>query len=511
MTDVSDTATSEVRPSLTHQAAWLLVAKVAGFALTFALPLVLVRTLNRHDFGLYKQAFLLVGTAVTILPLGFGMTACYFLPREPERRGSVVLHVLMVHTILGLTAALVLTLWPGMLASAFGSAELAAYSRVLGMVVLTWTIASFLEIIPVARGDVRSSVYFVVGSQASKTLFFILAAMGVGSVGSLIYAALAQGIAQTAVLLWYLRTAFPGYRRSFDWTFLREQGAYAVPLGLSALLLRFQLDLPHYFIAHYFSASMYAIYAVGVTNVPLIGLLRESVGAVMLPRVSELEGRQQSGPIIELLARAANKLALVYFPIYAFLMVAGREFIAVLFTPQYLDSWPIFAVYLTLLPLGVLMFDPITRAYAAQRYFVLALRIGTLTATGLILWWGTPELGPLGVVTLVVALQIFATVASAWKLGRVMGIGRRELRLIGGLRKTALAAALSAAACAIARQMIDAPPLGILLVSAIVYFFTYAACVLAMDILTADEWALIRTFLPARPPAGSQRRSQPSA
>src|SRR5919108_6153445 len=88
-------------PSLARQATWLLVAKTIGFALTFALPLVLVRTLTQHDFGLYKQAFLVVVTAVTILPLGFGMTAFYFLPREPERQGSVVLHILLVHSAIG--------------------------------------------------------------------------------------------------------------------------------------------------------------------------------------------------------------------------------------------------------------------------------------------------------------------------------------------------------------------------------------------------------------------------
>jgi O-antigen/teichoic acid export membrane protein len=92
-------------PSLARQATWLLVAKTIGFALTFALPLVLVRTLTQHDFGLYKQAFLVVVTAVTILPLGFGMTAFYFLPREPERQGSVVLHILLVHSAIGAIVA----------------------------------------------------------------------------------------------------------------------------------------------------------------------------------------------------------------------------------------------------------------------------------------------------------------------------------------------------------------------------------------------------------------------
>ena len=46
------------------------------------LPLILVRQMSQTEFGLYKQAFLVAGTVVTIFPLGFAMSAFYFLPRE---------------------------------------------------------------------------------------------------------------------------------------------------------------------------------------------------------------------------------------------------------------------------------------------------------------------------------------------------------------------------------------------------------------------------------------------
>src|SRR6185295_12094061 len=92
------------KPSLTAQAFWLLVAKTIGFGLTIVLPLVLVRTLSQADFGVYKQAFLVVGSAVTILPLGFGMSAFYFLPREHGNHRAVVLHIFLVHLAVGALA-----------------------------------------------------------------------------------------------------------------------------------------------------------------------------------------------------------------------------------------------------------------------------------------------------------------------------------------------------------------------------------------------------------------------
>ena len=65
--------------SLTARAFWLIFAKTLAFGFGFVLPLLLVRRLSQTEFGLYKQAFLVVGTASGILPLSFSMSAFYFL------------------------------------------------------------------------------------------------------------------------------------------------------------------------------------------------------------------------------------------------------------------------------------------------------------------------------------------------------------------------------------------------------------------------------------------------
>jgi len=85
-------------------------AKTVAYAFNFALPLVLVRRLNQHEYGLYKQVFLIVGTAVITLPVGFGMSAYYFLPRE-EARGRVVLNILLFYLRIAATLALEPPIW----------------------------------------------------------------------------------------------------------------------------------------------------------------------------------------------------------------------------------------------------------------------------------------------------------------------------------------------------------------------------------------------------------------
>ena len=109
------------RSSLTVQAFWLLIAKTLAFMFAFALPVLLTRSLSQNEYGLFKQVFLIITTATALLPLGFGMSAYYYLPRENDmrRRGQIILNILLFNLIMGAAACLVLVFWPGLIARIF--------------------------------------------------------------------------------------------------------------------------------------------------------------------------------------------------------------------------------------------------------------------------------------------------------------------------------------------------------------------------------------------------------
>ena len=189
-----------------------------------------------------------------------------------------------------------------------------------------------------ALQDVRGSTALIISSQFSKTAVLLIAAVAVGTVRALIVAAIVHGVAQIVLMVVYLHRRFPSFWRAVDFGLLWQQATYALPVGASGLLLRVQNDVHHAFVSHAFGPAAYAIYAVGVFKLPLVGLLRESIGSVVLPRINELESRNERRQILALVAAAARKLALIYLPVYALLMVTGRDLIELLFTSQYVDA-----------------------------------------------------------------------------------------------------------------------------------------------------------------------------
>jgi O-antigen/teichoic acid export membrane protein len=485
--DDSHAADGLAAPSLGAQAIWLLTAKGISFALAVALPLVLVRRLTQVDFGLYKQIFLVVGTTAAVMPLGFGMSAFYFLPREPTRQASIVANIVAFHFGIGLLVALVLATWPGLLAALFNSPGLKPHARLIALLTLLWTTGTFLEVVPVAMKDVRASTGLIVANQLSKTVLFLSAALAFPSVGAMIAAGIVYGVIQIAMMAWYIHSRFAHFWRAFDARLLWQQATYVLPVGGAGLLWRVQEDLHQAFVSNAFGPAAFAVYSVGLFKLPLIGILREAVGSVVLPRINELEIRNESRRILELVAAAARKLGLFYLPIYALLMVVGRDLIVVLFTQRYAAAWPIFAASMSFLPFTIIVLDPVTRA-SSERFLFVWLRLAIFLALFFVLWRYTTALGMVGVIVVALSTSIIAWSIAVFRMARLLKMTRRDWVLFADLGRVIVATVMAAAAAELVRRLLGpGSPWRVLLVCGPLFGAVYLTAVLQMRVLRRDE------------------------
>jgi O-antigen/teichoic acid export membrane protein len=509
----SGTSESHERLTLGSRALYLMLAKTLALGFAIALPLFLTRHLTRTEFGLYKQVFLILNTAVALLPLGFHMSAFYFLPRAPEHRGQIVFNIFLFNLLTGSLGCLALVLFPGLPGRLFHSEQAAQYSPYLGVLILFWVAPSFLEMLAVANQDTYVSSFLIVGAQFSKTALLLSAAVFFSTILSLIYAAILQGILQVIALLIYLRNRFPGYWRGFQWPVLREQLSYALPFGFAGLLYSIQLDLHNYVVANQFSADLFAVYSIGCFQLPLIGILSESVTSVMIPRVSALQKCGDTREILALAARAMRKLALVFFPTYFFLLATGPDFLTCLFTERYRQSWPVFAVNLTLLPLYIVVVDPLTRAYAEQRHYLLRLYIVLFILQAACLLPAVRFFGLVGAILVVVLVNIALRAVLCWRLAGLLKATWVDLGAFQDLGKIALAASVAGAATWLLRHtIVNLRPFFILFYSAILFSLLYACGLLVMRVLTSEEVGMMRYWrlgLKGRTPGLAITRATP--
>src|SRR5689334_22452849 len=373
----------EARGALSKRAAVLAVAKVAGYALTLPLPLVLVRVLSQSDFGLYKQAFQVITTMLTLLGLQVGLSIYYFVPRYPDRKPHVVMNVLIFYAALGGLTALGFAIYPQWITHVFKTDDLVPYVPLVGAAILLWLMGSLLEVVTIADGDVRSASTFTVVIQFTKSALLIAAGLVFGTIQAIVIAAVAQGAVLCVILFTYLRKRYGKFWRAFDPQLFKAQFANALPFGLGALAYGLQADMHNYFVSHYFDPAMFAIYAVGCFELPLLAILYESVVSILLPEVARMQAAGDRESMISLMASSMRKLAFFYTPTYVLMFVLRHEIITLLFTKDYAASAQIFAINLLLLPMFFCVYTAFLRSFDDLKFYRLKLSLVMIPVTAL--------------------------------------------------------------------------------------------------------------------------------
>lgn len=480
---------------------WLVAAKTAAAAFNIAVPLLLVRLLPMREFGVYKQLFLLLDTALVILPLGFALSAFYFFPRQPDRRPQVVGNILLVYVFMGVVGGLLVAVFPAVPAAVLNTRDVVAYAPLIGIAMVLWVGSSFFEFVAIAHGEAKTAALVVLGLQLARSALLVVVGSLFGSVRALAYAAVIQGMVHSAVALWYVRTRFSGGHWRADWSLLRAQLTYAIPLAYAGLLWWLQGFVHHYFVANRFGPAAYAVYAVGVFQLPIVGITHESIGSVVIRRVNELWRQNATPEIVRLATRTVRTLAAFSFPLYVLLLVTGREFITVLFTQRYQASWPIFAVNLTLIPLIIVapICDAVFRACPDQLPFFLRARTALVVPLLLGLWVATAQLSLVGAIAVVVGVTFLERVVLAVRVARVLGLSWRDLGLFGDVAKLGAAAGVAGGAAHVARGILLGngltAALPLLVITSGVFTVVCMAAVLVLGVLTLEERDAVRHWL----------------
>lgn len=480
----------------TRQAMWLTATNAFAFALSFTTPLLLVRALSQTEFGLYKQAFQILTTALGMLNLQVAMSVFYFLPRAGDRRWQVVLNVLLFYAGVGALLAIDFTLYPGWVRLLINSPELVEYMPSLGVAISLWLFATNLEVIPLALGDVRTSSIFIVGSQLSKSTLMISVALLVPRLEMIIYAAIVQGTVQMIFFFYYLHRTFGPISLRPDFALFRQQMKYSLPYGIGTLVASVNSDLHNYFVSYFFTPTIFAVYAVGCFQLPLLSLMATSFGSVLSPEISRLAANEEYGAIFNLWRHAVLKLTLALAPCLGLAFLLRREIITLLFTESYAGAVPIFGIYLlgiiTLLALpGSMM-----RAFAEFRYFRLKLSLLLLPVTAGAIYLGLKTSGLLGVVAAVVGMQIVEMAITVRATMRRIEAGSDELRTLAPMLRIAICALGAAIVAWPVRLLLteSGPRLLTIAITSVFFIVAYLFAIFTFKAVTDEEKEEVRAL-----------------
>lgn len=437
---------------LTQRAILLMAANFTAMAISFVLPLILTRIMSQAEFGLYKLSFQILLTALGLLNLQMAVSVFYFMAREPEKKLQVILNLMIFYGLMGALVVLLFLIWPGGVGLISQSADLLMPQMpLLGLAILTWLIATNLESVPIAAGDVRVASALIVAAQFVRSLLMIVAALAFGTLTAILVAAILQATIQIVLMLIYIRRRFGKLWAPFDWRLFKAQVSNSLPFGIGGVVAVLQEDMHNYYVSSHYDAAGFAIYAVGCFQLPLLDVLNNSFSNALNPEVAR---HQQAGDykgIYLAWTHVVRSLAFVLIPAFALMFVMREEFITGLFTAQYAPSVSIFAVNLLVILLKISMHYPILRAFDEFKYFRFKLYAVLLPVTFVALQLGWRAAGLVGIAAAVVFVRALDVVVIVRVVMKKLGVGVRDLRSLAPLLRIAAAAAIAAIVTSLVR------------------------------------------------------------
>jgi len=483
--------------SLAVQSVVLTAARAAGLIITFAIPLVLVRTFDQTQFGLYKQLFLISGTAIPILNLGLYASLFYFMPREEEDGQRYALQAIWLLTFSGSAAAIALMLGRDALVQLFHAPALRDLVPLLAFYVLLSTPAELFASIPVV--DRRSTVaaYVMTVGDVVRAALVIGAAVIFRSLTAVLWASIIVTVLRGIWMLYYIHLRRPANPRPMTRSELADQLKYSLPFALAVLfgigLVRFH----EYYVSVHTTTAQFAVYAVGILELPLLGMLVQTVAEVMQIRASGAFKASDQESLRHLWLTALSRLWVIIFPCWAVTEILGYDLIALLFGTAYLAAVPVFRVSICAVLLWTVVDHGILRATGDTPFLVKANAIGLVASIAGVLLFARYSVMMGGIIGYIIGLAAMR-VLGIRQVGRRLSLTWRNVLPWSFLGRLFVVVAVSALAAVAARALVGRLLVPRLIVSGAVFLLTYVLVALRLELVPRqDLGAVLRRFVPA--------------
>lgn len=465
----------------------IIIGRMIGFAVAFAIPIVLVRIFDIETFGTYKQWFLLYITILSISQIGMSESLLYFLPRAGRDAGEYMMNALLFLTVIGVVTAVTLISLAERIAAWMGNPMLAPLIPPLALFLVLMQAAISLETVMTARTRYAWASAAYAGSDIVRTAFFLLPVFFIPVLPSLIYGAVAFGILRLSMALWYYRHEFGPALRP-DMQVFARQLVYALPFGLYVLANVAQENFHQYAVAGLFDTATFAIYSVGCLQIPLVDVVSTTVCNVMMVSMAKEVQHGRDGKVLELWYDCVRKLALVFFPLVGLLLLVARDVIVLLFTETYLASVPIFMVGVLAILLSAVPIDGLLRVYAKTR-MLLVINLTRLGIIALLIYGMVKLFGLVGAVLVTVFALAVGKSIGLWSMMKIWRVGVRVILPWRALATVAVAGAAAALPAFAVDFSLHSTPLVRLVAVGVVYAGAYLTMVLALGLLQEEERA----------------------
>jgi O-antigen/teichoic acid export membrane protein len=210
----------------------------------------------------------------------------------------------------------------------------------------------------------------------------------------------------TRAKLWQLK---PRWHWQTLWKLIR----LSLPLGLVMMLISLNLNIPRYFIARYLGERELGIFA-AISYLMMAGqMILSAMADSAIPQLAKFYAQRNYNKFCQLLLKLALLGTCVGVGGLLFALVAGKQFLTILYKPEYAQYNDVF-VWLVIAAAINYSFAFLGYGRTAARYFSIQVPMSSLVtgASALACFWLIPQLGLKGASLAMVVGAVFEAVTN---------------------------------------------------------------------------------------------------
>ena len=417
-------------------------ANALDAALRFFVPVALVRLLSVNQFGDYRLLWLAAASAMLIAPLGMPRSLQYFLPRHDALKRQVFIDQTFMFMLLTSSLAALLFLPSSPLLPLSMQRLVGTTGYLVSLFVLFWVASSLIEILPSALEKYRWQAAFIVTFSAIRTTGIVGTAWFYRDILHVVEFLLIFSIIKYATLLIFRLCQTGTLRITLSRDLFITQLKHAVPFGINGMLNSGRSVAEQWVVAIIFSSEKFAIFSVAASIYPLLNILKQTITAVTVPKMSRLHSLGKVDRLIELNNKGNVTVCLILYPLLAFLLVNAELVVKMLYTGSYIGSANIVRLYTCNVIVMAVEISSILIVYQ-QGSYVMRTSMLMITITIVIGLLGAKLIGVVGVAlggffaVLVAAFRNYSKIVKItgktfWKIQNWSAIGVILLASVGG-------------------------------------------------------------------------------
>ncbi len=476
---------------------WVGVSTFTAQGLAFATSLILMRILERSDFGMIALATLAINTLQLFREFGFGSALIYRKDRTREAANTMFVMLFVISLLLYAIAyfgapAIAFFFYPDEPRLALRQ-QLVSILQVLSLVMIIGSFGQVPFTLLAKEMDFRKRLLPDIVPELVKDVTSITLALRGFGVWSLVYGQLVDAVL-TAGLAWLVSPLRP--RPAFDRQLCKEMFDYGKHILGSQILIFFITNVDNAFVGKLRGEDDLGVYsrAYNLSNLPATHITR-LVGQVMFPALSKV--REDLSTLKRVFLRAVKYTSLVSVPVGLTILVFTPPFMDILYGAKWKNA---------ITPMQLLVVYGVLRSIAANMgdvfkaggkpHWLLGIAAWRLTTMLVFLYPVTMLWGIVGVSALSAVVSVADFVISIALVNRIA-----KTTFADFARILAPITALSLVAVGVARLAFAAtygfyPPLALLIAGSVVVV-VYALLMLRLDSEVRQRILRILSDVPA--------------